>query len=91
MNLMVALHLVSIFLEALTAGLGVLIARKKGKSYGWFIAATFTIWACYDLIKILPALRVRDYLTPGPEVLYPLFFAASLSICYAVWRIYREG
>ncbi len=79
-----SLHIISIILEAVVALLSIMLAVSKKKIYGWFIALTFIIYVFYDLAKFL-SLNISD------NVLYFLFFLATLSILWAVWSIFREG
>jgi hypothetical protein len=57
------------------------VAKKKAFAYGF--ALTFAIYVFYDLAKLGP-------LDIPSIVLYPLFFVATLSALWAVWKIYRE-
>ena len=91
MDFSIILHSISIVFGLFTAILGVALATAKKKSYGWFIAMAFAIWVFCEVVKFIPNLGLRAYLALPPEILYLLFFAASLSILYAVWRIYKEG
>jgi hypothetical protein len=82
---------ISIIFEAATAVTGVLLALKKNKKYGWYIALTFTIWVFYDILRFLPNVSPRAYLTLPVDLLYSFFFIAALSIFYAVWSIFKEA
>jgi hypothetical protein len=84
------LHLFSIGFKAVTAILGIIIAVRKRKIYGWYIALAFVIWVFCDIVKLLPDLRLRSFLTLPPNLFYLLCFVATLSILYAVWGIYKE-
>ena len=74
---------VSILIEVLVCLLGIALAVQKKRIYGWFIAFTFGVYVVYDLLAFL---KVQI----APEFLTLLFLAASLSILYAVWQIYRS-
>ena len=76
------LQYISIIIEAIIAVLGILIIRK-GKSYGWGILVTFAIYVLYDLSKLIS-------LTISSDLLYLLFFIATISMLWAVWKIYKE-
>jgi len=83
MDLTSLLQPVSILIEVLVCLIGIAIAVQKKRTYGWFIAFTFGAYVVYDLLVFLKA-RI------APEFLTLLFLAASLSILYAVWEIYRR-
>jgi hypothetical protein len=74
---------VSILIEVLVCLLGIALAVQKKRIYGWFIAFTFGVYVVYDLLVFLNA-RI------APAFLTLIFLAASLSILYAVWQIYRS-
>jgi hypothetical protein len=78
------LQIISIILEAVVAVLGIMLALSKGKSYGWFIALTFAIYVFYDIANLIP-------LNVSIHLLYPIFFVATVSILWAVWRILQEA
>ncbi len=78
------LHLLSILLEAVVAALGVMLAIRKKKMYGWCIAVTFVLYVVYDLANLL-ALNISE------DTLYMIFFVATLSILWAVWNIFLEA
>ncbi|MDD1706270.1 MAG: hypothetical protein LUQ12_04455, partial [Methanoregulaceae archaeon] len=59
------------------------LAVQKMKFYGWFIAFTFGVYVMYDFLVLTEA-RI------APGFLALLFLAASISILYAVWQIYRR-
>lgn len=75
---------VSILIEGLVCILGIAIAVRKKKVYGWFIAFTFCVYVVYDFLAMVKTMI-------APEFLALIFLAASISILYAVWHIYREG
>ena len=77
------LHAASIFLEIIVSVMGIMLATLKKKDYGWLIALTFAIYVFYDLAHFL-ALNIPE------NFLYALFFIATVSILWAVWRIYRK-
>ncbi len=78
------IHLVSILLELVVALLGVMLAVSKKKRYGWFIALTFILYVFYDLAYFL-SLQIPQ------DLLYYLFFVATLSILWAIWNIFLEA
>ncbi|MDD5456311.1 MAG: hypothetical protein PHV30_04680 [Candidatus Margulisbacteria bacterium] len=80
---MIILHYLSIILEFAVAILGILLATKKKKDFGWFIALTFAIYVFYDLVYVLN-------INMPIESLYVVFFLATASILWAVWNIYKE-
>jgi len=73
----------SILVEVIIAILGLLIVFKKKKKYGWGIFATFLIYVFYDSSKLM------DW-NISSLLLSILFFIASISALYSVWRIYKE-
>ncbi len=79
-----SLQYVSIIIEALVAILSIFIIFQKKKIYGIGIFTTFLIYVFYDYVK-LKEIAIR------PDILYSLFFIATLSILLSVWLIYREG
>ena len=83
MDLTSLIQPVSILIEVLVCLIGITIAVQKKRIYGWFIAFTFGVYVVYDLLVFLKA-RI------APEFLTLIFLAASLSILYAVWEIYRR-
>jgi len=78
------LHLVSILLEIVVALLGIMLATVKKRKYGWCIALTFAIYVFYDLAHLRP-------LNVSQNLLHILFFIATVSILWVVWRIYKKG
>jgi len=82
--MMNTLQYISIFIEALIAVLGILIAVKKKRIYGWGIFLTFGIYVFYDLAKLIP-------LNIPQNILYPIFFVGTLSILWAVWEVYKNS
>lgn len=78
------LHLLSILMEVVVAVLGVQLAIRKKKMYGWCIAVTFALYVIYDLAALLQWDVSQD-------TLYTIFFVATLSILWAVWNIFLES
>ena len=78
------LYLISILLEVIVAALGVLLAVRNKKMYGWCIAVTFALYVIYDLADLLQWNVSQD-------TLYMIFFVATLSILWAVWNIFLES
>ena len=70
--------------EVMAAILGLMIAIRNKKDFGWGIALTFSIYVFYDIVRFL-ALRVSEVLIGS------LFFIASIAILWSVWRIYQES
>lgn len=79
-----ALPTISIFLEMVVAVLGVALAVSRKKVYGWFIALTFALYVFYDLANLIS-------LNISKDLLYLLFFVATVSILWAVWSIFLEA
>lgn len=78
------LVIMSLVAEATVAVLGLAMAVSKKKSIGWGIALTFSIYVFYDSVRFFN-LPITN------EVIGFLFFVASLSILWVVWRIYEEA
>jgi len=78
------LHIISILLEVGVVVLGVMLAAVKKKLYGLGFALTFAIYVFYDLVNFLD-LNVPKTIT------YMLFFLSTVSILWAVWRVYKES
>jgi hypothetical protein len=82
MDLTSFLQPVSILLEVMIFGFGLAIAVLKKKTFGWFIALTFGIYVIYDLSAFIGTSLPTDALAV-------IFLAASLSMLYVAWAIYR--
>lgn len=78
------LVIMSLVAEATAAVLGMALAISKKKDIGWGIALTFAIYVFYDAVRFFN-LHVSN------NVIGFLFFIASLSILWVVWRIYEEA
>lgn len=76
------LQYLSIALEVMIAGLGLMIFFQKKKYIGIYIFITFSIYVFYDFAKQIG--------TFNTELLYVLFFIATVSIFYGVWKFFRE-
>jgi hypothetical protein len=74
---------ISIILEIIALLLGLALAKKKKKNYGWLIALTFAIYVFYDAAAFFT-------LNLSPVFLHGIFFVASISMLLAIWLIYRE-
>lgn len=83
MDLASLLQPISIMIELLVFLLGIALAVRKGRTYGWFIAFTFGVYIVYDSLGYVKA-------QAAPGILALLFLAGSISILYAVWMIYQE-
>ena len=77
------LHIASIGIEVLVAIVGISLAIRKKKYYGWLIALTFAIYVFYDTIRTIPDLL-------PPVFLSVIFLVASASIFVAVWEMFTE-
>ncbi|MFA6170728.1 MAG: hypothetical protein WCW67_06125 [Candidatus Margulisiibacteriota bacterium] len=93
MNLSYFLHLVSIMLEMVAVVLGLMLALKKKKLYGWLISLTFVIYVFYDISNFLinAGIMYAPFMDIPKEFLYTVFFLATLSIVWAVWEMYVEA
>jgi hypothetical protein len=70
--------------DGLITILGLALGNRKKKIYGWAIALTFGIYGVYDLVGNV-GWAISD------NILALVFFAATFSILFAVWAIYREA
>ena len=77
------LQMISIALEVVIATFGIRLATVKGKSHGWCLALTFGIYVFYDLSRFFDS-------GIGDNILSVLFFIATISILWFVWRVYKE-
>ncbi|MCW3995144.1 MAG: cache domain-containing protein [Candidatus Bathyarchaeota archaeon] len=77
------LQYVAIALESAVALMGLLLAIRKKRFFGYGIFLTFAIYVFYDLARLIP-LNLSD------TALYPIFFIATLSIFWAIILLYRE-
>jgi hypothetical protein len=77
------IQLISIILEFAIVIISLIIALKNKKVYGYTLALTFLIYVIYDLSKLIQ-LSVNDLM------LSLLFFIATLSALFSVWKIYNE-
>jgi hypothetical protein len=77
------LQFASIIIELIIAALGLIMVFKKKKKYGWWIFLTFAIYIIYDVANIGGWVINQD-------LLYALFFIASISALVFVIVIYRE-
>ncbi|HOX22224.1 MAG TPA: hypothetical protein PLL10_02075 [Elusimicrobiales bacterium] len=82
---MLGLQMLSIVLEGAVAVLGVMLAGRKNKPYGWGLALTYLIYVVYDIAR----LTMRS---PLPEaLLHGMFFVATVSMLSAVVRMYLDN
>ncbi len=84
MALSTLLQPVSIILEVIVVVVGVFLAVKKGRLYGWLIALTFAIYVAYDTANYTGA-------SISGDLLAIIFFVASASALGAVLLMYRDG
>jgi len=76
------LVLISLFAEVIVSILGIMLAVVRKKDFGWGIALTFSIYVFYDAVRFF---NIKTSAT----LIGTLFFIASISILWAVWRIYE--
>ncbi len=69
--------------DEIKKALGEKKALVQKKKYGYGIFLTFAIYVFYDLAKLV------NY-SINSDILYGIFFIASLSALWAVWMIYKE-
>ena len=76
-------QILAILLEAVIAVIAILIAVKKQRSCGWFIALTFALFVAFDLARILGPGFPGDFLSF-------VLLAGCASMTYAVWLLWKE-
>ncbi len=74
---------ISITIEFLIAVMGLLIVFQRKKIYGWGIFVTFGIYVFYDLVRLMNIPISND-------LMYGLFFIATASAFWAIYRIYSR-
>jgi hypothetical protein len=77
------LQTLAVLVEFTIAVLGVLIAIQNKKTYGWFIAATFSLYVLFDIYRIFALPLSADL--QG----FIFFIACCLMMC-AAWLLYNE-
>jgi signal transduction histidine kinase len=82
-NLMKPLQYFAIIMESTVAVTGLLIAVRKKKFFGYGIFLAFMIYVFYDLAKLIP-LEVSEI------NIYPIIIVATMSVLWAMIRIYKE-
>ena len=81
---MLGLQMLSIVLEGAVAVLGVMMAGRHKKAYGWGFALTYLIYVVYDIARLTMKSALPE------NLLHVMFFAATLSMLWAVWKLYRD-
>ncbi len=77
------LQTIAILIESAVAVVGILIATRNKKAYGWFIAATFALFVLFDIFRV--------FLLPMPPDLHAMVFLIACGfMLYAVWLMYKE-
>jgi hypothetical protein len=76
------INIASLLLEFSVVIIGLLLVIRKRRSYGWLIALTFAIYVFYDLVRFF-GVELNAIL------LSTLFLVASVSIVWAMLRIYK--
>jgi hypothetical protein len=82
-SFVVPLQYVAIVIEGAIAATGLFLAVGKKKSFGYGIFLTFAIYVFYDLARLVP-IEISN------STLYPIFFVATLSILWAILKLYKE-
>jgi len=77
------IQLIATLTEVVIALVAFLIAWRKKKLYGWFIAVTFGLFVVFDLARIF-ALDV------SAERYAMMLLVACLSMAYAMWLLWNE-
>ena len=73
----------AVLVEIAITAIGVLIGIQNRKTYGWLIAATFTLFVLFDILRIftLPVGAVTESI---------IFLVACLAMLLAAWLVYNE-
>lgn len=77
------IQIAAILIECAVVVVAVLIATRQKKTYGWFIALTFALFALFDLIRIL-------FLYSPSGIHAGILLIACASMLYAVWLMYND-
>jgi len=80
---METINLLSVVLEAVVVGFGLMIALKKKQMYGWGIALTFLIYVFYDLA------RMQNWQVSS-SMMSASFLVATISAVWAAYSIYKN-
>lgn len=81
---MQTLQYISIILEAVAVVVAILIAIGKKGVYGWGFALTFAIYVYYDYARLVD-------MSVSENLLYIMFFIATLSALGSLLWLYRKG
>jgi len=84
MQLSDSVQLIATLVEVVIAVLALLIAIRKKKMYGGFIAITFALFVIFDIDRIF-SLNISASLHGF------IFLIACLSMLYAVWLMWKES
>jgi hypothetical protein len=77
------LQFASIIIEIIIAMLGLILVFKKKRIFGWGIFLTFIIYVFYDAAKLANwSINI--------DLLYGIFFIASISALWFVVMIYKD-
>ncbi len=83
-NALAPLQYAAVIIEAIIAVVGLFIAVRQRKIFGYGIFLTFAVYVFYDLARLVSN-EISDTL------LYPAFFVATLSMLWVTILIYREN
>lgn len=76
------LQIVAVILEAAVAVIALIMATRREKSYGWFIAVTFGLFVLFDIVRL--------FSLPISEAYHALIFLVACgSMLYGIWLMYR--
>jgi hypothetical protein len=77
------LQIVAVFLEVAVTAIGIVLAARQKKSYGWCIAVTFGLFVIFDIGRLISL--------PIPDAVHALIFLVACgSMLFGVWLMYRE-
>ncbi|MDD5614404.1 MAG: hypothetical protein PHQ54_04975 [Candidatus Omnitrophica bacterium] len=81
---MFSIHALSILMELAIAVIALMLFFVKKKLYGLAIALTYGIYVFYDISKFIS-------LDISGNLLYAIFFIATLAMLWAVVKIYKAN
>lgn len=77
------LQIVAVLLEVAVTIIGIVMATRQQKPYGWCIAVTFGLFVLFDIGRLI-SLPISD----AAHSL--IFLVACGSMLFGVWLMYRE-
>lgn len=84
MDATIYLHYISILFLVLIALSGIMIVFGEKRNFGWGILVSFTLFAFYEVVGLLPPFGITD------EMLSIVYFVATLAMLMTVLSIAME-